>query len=573
MASAFLPSRFFAEAELFTSDAILVVADNGNGAIRAINTTGTPLGRWGVALGPDIVEQIEVTGVANPIGLALDAQGSLYATTFTQLHKIAFDRAVVPGSTVIAGSAGTGLPAEGCPASMTSLGTNNGVAIDPATGNAFLGSRHGLVRRIPAAGGTGAGLDPDDCIEFVAGSWDAGEAIPNVGFAGDGGPARSAVLGAFSRPFIDRTGALLVAADGRIRRVTFDGSGLPQGIDTVAGVGPIPVGGMPALDLITVNLLGSIRVDAASNRYLYTTGGWVLGHDRTSGMVSVVAGTGYLGNTFGAGNLATASDLGGLRGHTLAGGSLYLLESTIPRLSAVDLALGTLGVISGDGRAATLAEQQAPGPAAMARVAINTGAPKIAQGPDGALYFGDGNLVRVVNIGAAPLTSFGLSIPPGGIDDLPIGFGSNVSGIAFDVAGDLYVASYDTNAVSRLPAAGPFVPVPVVTGDSQRYGYSAAGLVQGLRLNRPADLLFLPGGHLLVASDFGNTLAIVEADAAGTIGPASRAAHVFGNGAPGRLGPGESATSVSSGRMGALAVDGSDVLFITSDRVVKLTMP
>ena len=566
----------------FTADgAILLVADNSNGTIRAINTTGTATTAWGVTLAADAVDQIANIGVINPLTMTLDTEGNIYATASLQVRKIPASRPPVGDpmyveSVVLAGGGGfSSLPAEGCPALTTSLGINNGVVIDPVRGDLLIGSRHGLVRRIRPAGGTlPAALDENDCIDFVAGSWDMGKAIPNAGYAGDGGPAKSATFALFSRPFVDRNGSLLVLAEGRLRRVLFDAAGDPGLVEAIAGTGPAKLDNLPALSLRALNSLGSIRVDAANNRYVYTAGAVVVAQDRTTNLLTPLAGTGYTGNTIGPNGMATASDLATLRGFDLAGDALYLLEASLPRVSKIDLATGGIGVVAGDGRAATTAEQQAAGLATAARVAINTGAGKAAIGPNGALYFADANYLRIINVTNQAVTTFGVTIEPGNIDDIPLSLGPNISGVAFAPNGDLYVASYDSNAVRRVPAAGPFTAEVVIAGDSQRYGVAKPGVLSDLRLNRPSDITFLPTGEFVIANDFGHTLVVVEPDASGMIGPTSLFAHVLGSGAPGRLASdGQPSLAVAPRGVRAVTVDGKDLVLIAGERVVRLAMP
>ncbi|MDI1484117.1 IPT/TIG domain-containing protein [Polyangium sp. y55x31] len=566
----------------FTADgAILLVADNSNGTIRAINTTGTATTAWGVTLAADAVDQIANIGVVNPLTVTLDAEGSIYTATSLQLRKIPANRPPVGDpmyveSLHLAGSGNnSSLPAEGCPAITTPLGINSGAIVDPVRGDLFVGSRHGLVRRIrPTGGASPTTLDENDCIDFVAGSWDIGKAIPNAGYTGDGGPAKSAAFALFSRPFVDRNGSLLVLAEGRLRRVLFDAAGNPGLVETVAGTGPTKLDNLPGLSLRALNSLSSIRVDAANNRYVYTSDARVVAQDRTTNLLTPLAGTGYTGNTIGPNGMALASDLATLRGIELAGGAMYLLEASLPRVSKVDLATGMLSVVAGDGRAATTAEQQAAGLAAAARVAINTGAGKATIGPSGALYFADANYLRIINVTNQAITTFGVTLQPGYIDDLPLSLGPNISGIAFAPNGDLYVASYDSNAVRRIPAAGPFTAENVIPGDSQRYGVAKPGALSDLRLNRPSDITFLPTGELVIANDFGHTLVVVEPDANGVIGPSSLFAHVFGSGAPGRLATsGAPPLSVTPRGVRAVTADGTDLVLIAGERVVRLAMP
>ncbi|MDI3284193.1 IPT/TIG domain-containing protein [Polyangium sp. 15x6] len=566
----------------FTADgSILLVADNSNGTIRAINTTGTATTAWGVTIAADAVDQIANIGVVNPLTVTLDAEGSIYTATSIQLRKIPANRPpagdpMYVESLHLAGNGNnSSLPAEGCPAITTSLGINSGVIVDPVRGDLLFGSRHGLVRRIrPAGGSLPVALDESDCIDFVAGSWDVGKAIPNAGYTGDGGPAKSAAFALYSRPFVDRDGSLLVLAEGRLRRVLFDAAGNPGLVEAVAGTGPTKIDNLPGLSLRSLNSLSSIRVDAANNRYIYTSDARVVAHDRTTNLLTPLAGTGYTGNTIGPNGMALASDLASLRGFDLAGSALYLLEAGLPRVSKIDLATGMLSVVAGDGRAATTAEQQASGLAAAARVAVNTGAGKATIGPNGALYFADANYLRIINVTNQAITTFGVTLEPGRIDDLPLSLGPNISGIAFAPNGDLYVASYDSNAVRRIPAAGPFTAENVIPGDSQRYGVARPGALTDLRLNRPSDITFLPTGELVIANDFGHTLVVVEPDANGAIGPSSHFAHVFGSGAPGRLAvDGAPPLSVAPRGVRAVTVDGKDLVLIAGERVVRLAMP
>jgi hypothetical protein len=566
----------------FTDDGgVLVIADNSNGAIRAINTTVTPTTAWGVPLGADIVDQIaNMKGIVNPLGVAIDAEGSLYATFSTEVRKIAFDRPAVgaPGYVEYVTVAGNGLftslPAEGCPAITTSLGVNRGIAIDPVRGDAFIGSRHGLVRRIRPTGGVSpTTVDTNDCIDFVAGSWEMGKPIPNAGYGGDGGMAKDAVLALFSRPFTDRNGDLLVLADGHLRKVVFDAQGNPGIITTIAGTGPAPLDNLPALSLRSLNSLGGLRVDEAGNRYIYTVDGRVVAQDRDTNLLSVLAGTGYLGNRIGPNAMSTDSDLGALRGIEITPlGGLYLLEATIPRVSRIDLGQGTIGVIAGDGKTATAAEQMTAGVAISSRVAIDTGAPKAALGPSGALYFADHHVLRIMNPTDAPISTFGINLPSGGIYYLN-GFGESLSGVAFAPNGDLYVASYDDDTIIRMRAAGPFTPEVVVAGDGTKHGVSTPGALAALHLNRPADLAFLPDGALLVANDFGNTLVHIEPDGTGDIGPESRFVHVFGSGAPGRMTKDDGAFAVAPRGVRAIAQEDQGLVLIAGERIVKLAMP
>jgi hypothetical protein len=566
----------------FTKDgSFLVISDNNNGQVRAINTTGGPLTKWGINFGANVVDMVLTSGLANPMTADVDNEGSLYITTFYTVVKVPHNRLpandpAYVASVLIAGTGVADLPEQGCPAKTLKLGTNAGLSIDPISGNLYLGSRQGLMRRIKASGGSSPALiDDSDCVDFVAGSFPAGDPIPSMGFSGDGGPAQSAAIGIFARPFVDAQGNLLISSDNRIRRVIFDANGNPGIIKTVAGNGPPAIDGVQALNVTGVGSRG-IVVDAARDQYIYAIGSRVVGQSRATGMLQTLAGTGVSGNLIQPGNLAVEADLGGLRGIALQGDNVFFLESVVPRVTGVNLTTGLLSIVAGDGKLATAAEQATDGPAASSRVAVNTGSPGAAIGPDGALYFADESTVRVINLTNAPLTSFGLNLPAGWIGRLvpaPKNFGSNLSGIAFDAAGDLYVASYNTNGIRKMSATAPYTVTDVVMGDSQRHGFPEPGTAQDIRLNRTAALLFLPNGDLLASSDFSNTYVLIEADAAGLITPQSRALPIFGDGAPGAPSTRAFGPAATTGRTGSMAVDGKDLLLFGGDRLIKLAMP
>lgn len=550
--------------------ALLVIADNSSGWVRVVNTTGSPITLWGVTIGPELVQGLERTGGANPMSVALDAADNLLVTRFSTVVRIATDRATRPPMpdasyvpfVVAAGDTSVEVPGTGCPATAIGLGTNNGIAYDLARASYFLGSRNGLVRRI-AKGTAGA-----DCVEFVAGRWRTGATIADIGYAGDGGPALSASIGLFARPFVDRDGNLLIVGDGRVRKVTFgsDAARTPGNIETVIGTGPSLVAkGALGTTIPSIEALAGVTVDEAGDRYLYAAAGTIIGHNRKTNAVEVIAGTGIRGN-FSEGMLAAKTSIGVPRGMGIRGGELLLLEAVLPRISATELSIGTFRVVTGDGRAATPAERIASGPLSSARVSFGTGAAKMAVAPSGVVFFADEERVRVMNPGTSAVSVFGASVPAASVALVDGAFGSGVSGLVLDKAGNLWVTTLDDKLVVKRNA-GSFANEVVISPGAEPAGYPAATTLEYLKLNDPTDVAITPAGDLLIVSSVSAAVTFVEADSTGAITAKSRTAPIAGNGVAGFTAFASNPLAMR-GTPTAVAIDGNRLLAIFDVRLV-----
>jgi RHS repeat-associated protein len=207
-------------------DGSLYVADTNNNRIRRVAPDGTIATVAGTGVAGFSGDGGLATAAAlwGPRGLALGPDGSLYVSdTFNnRIRRIAPDGTI----STAAGDGGFGASGDGGPATQADLGLIEGLAASP-DGRVYLAddSFH-RVRRI----------DPDGTINTVAGGL-----IP--GFAGDGGPATSALL---RRPLALSAGAdgsVFVAelTNARIRRVGPEGT-----ITTFAGGGGNLTDGWPA---------------------------------------------------------------------------------------------------------------------------------------------------------------------------------------------------------------------------------------------------------------------------------------------------------------------------------------
>jgi hypothetical protein len=205
------------------------------------------------------------------------------------------------------------------------------------------------------------------------------------GFAGDGGPAATAVLDLPVAVVFDPAGNMLISdqANDRIRKV----DAVTQAISTFAGVGPCadpaacpPLGdGGPATNALislpqgqSARPAGRIDIDAAGNLYLADTLHHRVRRIDTAGVITTVAGIGQVGAT-GDGGPATEATLNGLADVAVGPDGLYVADTgngcvrVIGLDGAIATTAGTCGSpgFAGDGGPATAARLDRPGGIAL----------------------------------------------------------------------------------------------------------------------------------------------------------------------------------------------------------------
>ena len=168
------------------------------------------------------------------------------------------------------------------------------------------------------------------------------------GCSGDGGPARTAQL---NNPFgVARgpDGALYICDTGnhRIRRVASDGI-----ISTVAGTGVRGYSGDggPAI-AAALNEPYEVRFDSAGNLFFVERMNHTVRRvERSSGIISTVAGTGHAGF---AGDSGPASNAQLNQPHAIAfdaGGDLYICDILNHRIRRVEMKSGRISTVAGTG--------------------------------------------------------------------------------------------------------------------------------------------------------------------------------------------------------------------------------
>jgi hypothetical protein len=249
---------------------------------------------------------------------------------------------------VVVGSGVQGFAGDGGLATAAELDSPMGLAVD-ATGDLFVADSHNQrVREVAAGSGV---------ITTVAGTGSAG-------FAGDGGPAKAAVLDLPTALACDAAGNLFVADTGnhRVRKIAA-GSGV---ITTVVGNGVEGFGGDGGVATAAViDSPGGLAVDAAGNLYLA---------DTHNGRVRVVsAATGAITTVASAG-LALP------RGLTVdAAGNVVVADSANHRVRTISPA-GVITTVAGegtqtfagDGGPAVAASLDSPGAVALSPAGLVT---------------------------------------------------------------------------------------------------------------------------------------------------------------------------------------------------------
>jgi len=279
-------------------------------------------------------------------------------------------------------------------------------------------------------------VTPNGTITTVAGTGVAG-------FGGDGGPATDALLNEPFRVALDNAGNLCISDYGnyRVRKVTSDGI-----ITTIAGNGNTDSSGDggPATSA-GIDSPGDLALDSAGN--LFITSGAFVGSGsanvirkvNSGGVISTVAGNGTEGYS-GDGGPATSAALNRPEGLAVDGnGNLFIADQGNQRIRKVSK--GIIATVAGNG---------------------------------GRGYTGEGG----------PAAGAELSGP---------------AGMAFDGAGNLYIADRDNNRIRVLLTNGT---IATVAGNGSADYAGDGGTATSAALNSPRSLAILAGA--VYVADAGN---------------------------------------------------------------------
>lgn len=331
----------------------------------------------------------------------------------------------------------------------------------------------------------------------------------------------------------------------------------------------------PATLAQTVTISGLAR-DAAGNVYFSDEGSHVVRKIAAgSGTLTVVAGNEYNGNS-GDGGPATSAELGSPSLLAIDGSSLYIADVSNYNIRRVDLASGTISTYAGNGTSQASGDG---GPATAAGIGYVRG---LAIDSSHNLYFTDLSSVREINAGTGIITGLNSTYWGYSGDGGPFSSATfrGLLGLAFDAAGNLYIADSGNELVRKVTAVGGLITSSSIVGTvagtppaQDVYpsgGYSGdGGPATSATLNNPNALAFDGAGNLYIADVYNSVIRKVNATngiISTTVGNGSRCSFQNGDGGV--------ASSASLCFPLAMLVDRAGDIFVAdSDRVREVLAP
>ncbi len=356
--------------------------------------------------------------------------------------------------TTIAGTGVEGHSGDGGLATSATLGITFGIAFDAAGNIIFADNGNNAIRKITKTTGI---------ITKVAGTYYTYNGT-NWYYGGDGGLATSAYLAYPFAVALDTAGNVYVAdnLNNVIRKITVS-TGI---ITTVAGDGsifynfwPFCGDGGPATDA-QLNDPWGVAVDKAGNIYIADRGNNVIRKVTAStGIISTVAGTGTAGYS-GDNGPATSANLDGPDGITLDSlGNMYISDDFNNVIRKVTKTTGIITTIAGNGVAGYSGDN---GLATSAK--LNDPSLGIAFDHAGNFYIADdgNNVIRKVTVATGIITTVAGNGTQGYTGDNGPATSATLNGpegVGVDAAGNIYILD-ENNVIRKVngPGTAPATP-------------------------------------------------------------------------------------------------------------------
>jgi sugar lactone lactonase YvrE len=240
-----------------------------------------------------------------------------------------------------------------------------------------------------------------------------------------------------------------------------------------------------------LNAPTGIAVDGAGNLYIADSqNNQIRKLDAVSGLITTVAGTGAVSASLGDGNLATQASLHNPSDVAVdPPGNLYIADEYNNRIRRVDAGTGVITTVAGGGTPGRGAD--GIGDAGPAVNAVLSDPSSVAFDSAGNLYIADSgnNLIREVNNGTISVVAGNGSPAYSGDNGAATQASLNQpSSVRVDAAGNLYIVDSHNNVIRQVNGAG-IISSAVAAG----------------QLNNPGGIAIDPSGNIYIA-DQGNSL-------------------------------------------------------------------
>jgi len=500
----------------------LYIVDDGNNAIRKVTastgiiTTLAGNGNCGFSGDGGPAAKAEL---CYPTTIAVDSAGDLFIADWgnDRIRKIAAKTGII---STYAGNGGSGTGGNGGPAVNAELSLPRGVAVD-TSGNLYIADTNNAeIRKVNSA----------QIISLVAGTG-------TRGFTGDGGKATSAELGYPIAVAVDGAGNFYVTDQiyKAVRKVTA-ASGI---INTVVGSkNGYGCDGLAGNIATSDNLCypGSVSVDNTGNLYIAEPNqNQVVQATATAAPPAAVTATpifSIAAGTYASPQTLTISD-------ATPGAAIYVTRDGAPPTVQYPAYNGPIDI---SGAVTVQAIAVAPGHRVSAPVKA---AYSITAAPTATIS-------TFAGVGLNGILGAG-----GPASSAQIGYST---GIAFDAAGNLYLAETSNNVVSMISAKTGFIST--VAGNFTP-GYSGdGGPATSAQLNSPNGVAVDSAGNIYISDSENVVVRKVDAGS----GVISTFAGVFENtGYSGDLGNGGPATSALLNYPLGLAIDSEGNLYIADN--------
>jgi len=303
-----------------------------------------------------------------------------------------------------------------------------------------------------------------------------------------------------------------------------------------------------------------IAVDPSGNLYIAD-----YGNDRirkvtyATGNISTIAGSGYLAPTSGAyssdGGPATAADLYTPDGITLdASGNIFFADQGNNRIRMINATTGIITTVAGD----STGGYSGDGVAATASELYYPSA--VAFDGAGDLYIADweNNRIRKVTMSTGIISTFaGTGVPGYSGDGRPATAAKlfKPSSLAFDISGNLLITEYGNSTLRKITKATGIITTIAGTGVAGYSGDSSSSV--GAQLNRPLDVKTDTAGNIYIA-DWDNYRVRMISSSSGLI------TTIAGDGTEGYI-DGVPATEAEISAADGLSLDSYGNLYISDE--------